>query len=96
VGVALGGLGSDTAIEAADMVIMEDRLDRIALGIDVAQKTRRKVIQNTVGALGLKGALLVLGAVGLAGIWAAVFADVGVALLAVINSASLLRARTGK
>ncbi|MFO7941284.1 MAG: heavy metal translocating P-type ATPase [Bacillota bacterium] len=95
VGAALGGLGSDAAIEAADLVIMEDRLDRIGVGLDVAKRTRQKVIQNTAGALGLKGAFLILGAVGLAGIWAAVFADVGVALLAVINSASLLRARVG-
>ncbi len=92
VGVALGGLGSDAAIEASDLVIMEDRLESIPTALEIAQMTRRRVIQNTVGALSLKALFLTLGALGMTGIWAAVFADVGVTLLAVINSASLLRA----
>ena len=92
VGVALGGLGSDAALEAADLVIMEDRLDRIPTALRIARLTRKRVLQNTAGALGLKAVFLTLAVLGLTGIWAAVFADVGVTILAVINSASLLRA----
>ncbi len=90
VGVALGGLGSDAAIEVSDMVIMDDRLDRLPAALAIARKTRGRVVQNTVGALTLKVVFLALGALGMAGIWAAVFADVGVTLLAILNSASLL------
>ncbi len=92
VGVALGGLGSDAALEAADLVIMEDRLERIPTALRIARLTRKRVLQNTAGALGLKAVFLTLAVLGLTGIWAAVFADVGVTILAVINSASLLRA----
>ena len=93
VGVAMGGLGSDAAIEAADIVIMDDCLDRLPTALTIARITRRVVTQNVVMALGFKAAFLVLGAAGLTSIWGAVFADVGVALLAVLNSARILRAK---
>lgn len=86
VGVAMGALGSDAAIEAADVVIMNDKPSRIADGITIARKTRRIVAQNIALALGIKGAVLLLGALGVATLWAAVFADVGTALLAILNT----------
>ncbi|HEY9055428.1 MAG TPA: heavy metal translocating P-type ATPase, partial [Rectinemataceae bacterium] len=85
-GIAMGGLGSDAAIEAADAVIMDDDLRRIPEAIGVASKTRRIVIQNIVFSLAVKTAFLVMGAAGLATMWEAVIADVGVALVAVLNS----------
>ncbi|MFO8061044.1 MAG: heavy metal translocating P-type ATPase [Bacillota bacterium] len=92
-GVAMGGLGTDAAIEAADIVIMDDRLERLLMAFAVARITRRVVTQNVVMALGFKAAILGLGAAGLTTMWGAVFADVGVTLLAVLNSARILRAR---
>ncbi len=86
IGVAMGGIGSDAAIEAADMVIMNDDLAKIPVGMKIARATHRIVSQNIVFALGIKGIVLVLGAMGLAQMWAAVFADVGVAFLAILNS----------
>jgi Cd2+/Zn2+-exporting ATPase len=86
VGIAMGGLGSDAAIEAADVVIMTDEPSKVAEAVDVARATKRIVWQNIVFALSVKGVVLILGAAGLAAMWAAVFADVGVALLAVLNS----------
>jgi Cd2+/Zn2+-exporting ATPase len=91
IGIAMGALGSDAAIEAADIVIMTDEPSKVAEAVDIAAATKRVVTQNIVFALGVKGAVLVLGAFGLAAMWAAVFADVGVALLAVLNSTRLLR-----
>jgi Cd2+/Zn2+-exporting ATPase len=85
-GIAMGGLGSDAAIEASDIVIMDDRIERIPLAMRIAAKTRRIVQQNIVFALGIKGAFLLAGAFGAASMWEAVIADVGVALLAVLNS----------
>jgi Cd2+/Zn2+-exporting ATPase len=82
----MGGLGSDAAIEASDIVIMDDRIERIPLAMRIAAKTRRIVQQNIVFALGIKGAFLLAGAFGAASMWEAVIADVGVALLAVLNS----------
>lgn len=86
VGIAMGGIGSDAAIEAADVVIMNDETSKIADGIVIAKNTNKIVIQNIVFALGVKAVVLVLGALGLASMWLAVFADVGVAFLAILNS----------
>ncbi|MBR3685918.1 MAG: cadmium-translocating P-type ATPase [Clostridia bacterium] len=91
VGIAMGALGSDAAIEAADVVLMNDDLDRIGDAILLAKKTRRIVIQNIVFALGVKAGVLALGALGLVGLNAAVFADVGVAVIAILNSMRALR-----
>ncbi len=86
VGVAMGALGSDAAIEAADVVLMNDELSKLAEAIRIAKKTRRIVWQNIIVALGVKALFLALGAMGAATMWEAVFSDVGVALLAVLNS----------
>ena len=91
VGIAMGGLGSDAAIEAADVVIMEDRLSRLPAAIRVARFTRRLVLQNIGLALGVKLLFAILGGLGLSGIWGAVVADVGVSLVAVLNATRLLR-----
>ncbi len=85
-GIAMGGLGSDAAIEASDIVIMDDEIGRIPLAMRIAVFTRRIVMQNIVFALGVKAAFLILGAAGEANMWEAVIADVGVALLATLNS----------
>ncbi len=90
-GVAMGGLGSDAAIESADIVLMQDEPGKLAEAIQIANKTKFVVWQNIFLALGVKALVLVLGALGLAGMWAAVFADVGVALLAVLNSLRVMR-----
>ena len=87
VGIAMGGLGSDAAIEAADVVLMTDEPSKLLDAIDVARFTKRIVRQNIILALGVKTLFLVLGAFGVASMWEAVFADVGVALLAVLNAA---------
>lgn len=86
IGIAMGGLGSDAAIEAADVVIMTDEPSKIATAIKIAKKTRTIVMQNIIFALGIKLFLLVLVAVGVGTMWEAVFGDVGVAILAVLNS----------
>ncbi|XOQ47937.1 MAG: Cadmium, zinc and cobalt-transporting ATPase [Eubacteriales bacterium] len=86
VGVAMGGLGSDAAIEAADVVLMTDEPSKLVTAIRIAKKTRRIVWQNIVFALGVKLLILVLAAFGIATMWAAVFGDVGVAILAVLNA----------
>lgn len=91
VGIAMGALGSDAAVEAADMIIMDDKPSRIASTIDIAKHTRRIVMQNIVFALVIKAIFLALGAFGLANMWEAVFADVGVTLLAILNSMRILR-----
>ncbi len=91
IGIAMGGLGSDAAIEAADVVLMTDEPSKIAAAIDVAKSTKRIVIQNIVIALGIKGVFLILGAIGIAGMWEAVFGDVGVALIAVLNAMRILK-----
>ena len=86
IGIAMGGLGSDAAIEAADVVLMTDEPSKLSDAIDYARFTRRIVWQNIVFALGVKGLFLILGAFGVASLWEAVFADVGVSLLAVLNA----------
>ena len=86
----MGGLGSDAAIEAADIVIMEDMPSKVPEVIKIAGYTKKIVIQNIVFALGVKSVFLVLGAIGIATMWEAVFADVGVALLAILNSTRTL------
>ena len=93
IGIAMGAMGSDAAIEAADIVLMDDKPSKIASAIRIARKTMRIVWQNIVFALGVKFAVLVLAAVGLATMWLAVFADVGVAILAILNASRMLRAK---
>lgn len=92
IGIAMGGLGSDAAIEAADVVIMTDEPSKIARAMQISRTTLRIVKQNIVFALGVKVAVLVLAALGLASMWAAVFADVGVAVIAILNAMRALRA----
>lgn len=91
IGVAMGGVGSDAAIEAADVVIMNDEPSKIVTAIKIAKKTRTVVWQNIALALGVKIITLILGVMGFATIWAAIFADVGVALIAILNAARVIR-----
>ena len=90
VGIAMGGLGSDAAIEAADIVIMTDEPSKIAKGIKISKKTYKIVWQNIIFALGIKIIVMVFGAMGMASMWEAVFADVGVAILAVLNAMRIM------
>ncbi len=90
IGVAMGALGADAAIEAADVVLMDDNPRSIALAINIARRTLRIVRQNVVFALSVKAAVLALGALGAANMWAAVFADVGVSVIAIINASRAL------
>ena len=92
VGIAMGGVGSDTAIEAADIVLMTDEPSKLIKSINIASVTKRIASQNIVFALAIKGLLLLLGAFGLIGMWEAVFGDVGVMVLAVLNAMRALRA----
>ena len=87
----MGGLGSDAAIETADVVIMNDSPSKIAEAIQVARKTHSIVWQNIIFALAVKGLFIILGAIGLATMWEAVFADVGVALAAIFNATRVLK-----
>ncbi|WP_046214043.1 heavy metal translocating P-type ATPase [Paenibacillus wulumuqiensis] len=91
IGVAMGGLGSDAAIEAADIVIMTDEPSKLATAVRIARRTRRIVWQNIMFALGVKVVFLILGTFGIATMWEAVFSDVGVTLLAVLNATRVLR-----
>ena len=91
VGIAMGALGSDAAIEAADVVLMDDKLSKIATAMRLSRRTGRIVRQNIVFALGVKALVLLLGALGLATLWAAVFADVGVAVIAILNAMRTLK-----
>ena len=93
IGIAMGAMGSDAAIEAADIVLMDDKPSKIASAIRIARKTMRIVWQNIVFALGVKFTVLVLAAVGLATMWLAVFADVGVAILAILNAMRCMRVK---
>ena len=94
VGIAMGGLGSDAAIESADIVIQNDQPSKVATAIAIGRKTRTIVRQNIIGALGVKGIVLLAGALGYVTLWGAVFADVGVALLAVFNAVRILNRKT--
>ncbi|MEK4357772.1 heavy metal translocating P-type ATPase [Paenibacillus sp. FSL M7-1455] len=93
IGVAMGGLGSDAAIEAADVVIMTDEPSKVAAAIRIAKRTRAIVWQNIIFALGVKAIFLLLGAFGIATMWEAVFSDVGVTLLAVLNAMRVLKTK---
>ena len=91
VGIAMGSMGSDAAIEAADVVIMDDDLQKLPVGIRIARKTLRICRQNIVFALGVKLVILILGALGFANMWLAVFGDVGVSVIAILNSMRTLK-----
>lgn len=93
IGIAMGALGSDAAIEAADIVLMDDKPSKIADAIRISRKTRRIVQENIVFALGVKLLVLILGACGVATMWEAVFADVGVSVLAILNAMRALRVK---
>ena len=93
IGIAMGGMGSDAAIEAADVVLMDDRMTGLPRAISLARRTLCIVKQNIVFALGVKAVILVLGALGCAGLWAAVFADVGVAVIAILNAMRAMKTR---
>ena len=90
IGVAMGGVGSDAAIEAADMIIMNDEPSKIVTALKIAKKTKKIVWQNIIFALGVKIIILVMGALGFATMWEAVFGDVGVALIAILNATRAL------
>ena len=91
VGIAMGSMGSDAAIEAADIVLMDDDIRKIADTVKISRKTLKIVRQNIVFALGIKAIVLLLGALGFANMWAAVFADVGVSVIAILNSMRTLK-----
>ena len=91
VGIAMGGLGSDATIETADVVIQDDKPSKIAVAIKIGKQTKKIVWQNITLAFVVKGIVLILGAGGVATMWEAVFADVGVALLAIVNAIRILR-----
>ncbi len=90
-GIAMGAMGSDAAIEAADVVLMDDQLKKLPLAVDIAKRTMRIVWQNIIFSLVVKGLVLLLGALGFAGIWLAVFADVGVMVIAILNAMRALK-----
>ena len=89
--IAMGSMGSDAAIEAADVVLMDDDVRKIASTVHISRKTLRIVKQNIVFALGVKALVLALGAAGMANMWEAVFADVGVSVIAILNSMRALK-----
>ena len=93
IGISMGGVGSDAAIESSDVVIMNDSLAKVAESIAIARRTRRILLQNIVFALSVKAIFLVLGVLGLASMWEAVFGDSGVALIAVLNSTRVMGRR---
>lgn len=93
IGIAMGSLGSDAAIEAADVVLMDDDIRKIASVVRISRKTLRIVKQNIIFALGVKAIVLLLGALGLANMWEAVFADVGVSVIAIVNAMRALKSR---
>ena len=93
VGIAMGALGSDMAIETADVVIQTDQPSRVADAVELGCRTRRIVRENIAFAIGVKLLVMVLGVAGVANLWEAVFADVGAALLCVLNSLRLMRSR---
>jgi len=90
-GIAMGGLGSDAAVEASDIVIMEDQPSKVSQAILIARKTRKIVWQNLIFSLSVKGVFILLGAVGIASMWEAVFGDMGVALIAILNATRIFK-----
>lgn len=92
----MGGIGTDAAIEAADIVIMDDNISKIAISFKIARKTKRIIWQNIIFALSVKFIFLVLGALGIASMWYAVFADVGVSIIAIINATRVLNIKKHK
>ena len=92
----MGGLGSDAAIEAADIVIMNDQLSKITDSIKLAKKTMHIVKENIAVAIAIKIGILILSACGIVTMWAAVFADVGVSLLAILNALRILHIKRGR
>ena len=91
IGIAMGGLGSDAAIEAADIVLMDDKPSKLAEALRISRRTLAIVRQNIIFALAVKGLVLLLSALGLSNMWQAVFADVGVAVIAICNAMRALR-----
>ncbi len=91
VGIAMGALGSEAAIETADIVIMDDSPNKVSEAIDIAYKTRKVIWQNIIFAMSVKGIFILLGTIGIAGMWEAVFGDMGVALLAILNAARIMK-----
>lgn len=96
IGIAMGGLGSDAAIEAADIVIMTDEPSKIATAMNISRRTLRIVMQNIIFAMAVKGIVLILGAGGISTMWEAVFADVGVSVLAILNATRVLNVKNIK
>ena len=96
IGIAMGAMGSDAAIEAADIVLMDDQPSKIAAAVRISKKTRRIVRQNIIFALAVKALVLLLGALGIATMWEAVFADVGVSVIAILNAMRALRTEKWK
>ena len=92
VGIAMGAMGSDAAIEAADVVLMDDDPAKISLAMKISRKCMHIVYQNIVFALAVKAVVLLLGAIGVANMWEAVFADVGVSVIAILNAMRALKA----
>jgi Zn2+/Cd2+-exporting ATPase len=95
-GIAMGGIGSDATIEASDAVIMNESLMTLVDAIKISKFTKKIIIQNIVFIMGTKGIIILLGVLGYASLWLAIFADVGVALLAVLNSMRILKSRGAK
>ena len=91
VGISMGGLGSDAAIEASDIVLMDDRLDNVAKAISLAKYTKKIIMQNIIFSLGVKILVMILSILGKSSMWLGVFADVGVAIIAVMNSLRILK-----
>ena len=90
IGIAMGGIGSDAAVEASDIVLMQDNLMQVVKGMDIAKQTERIVKQNIIFALGTKFIVMLLGIFGIANMWLAVFADVGVSIIAILNAIRIL------
>jgi len=93
VGIAMGALGSDAAIETADVVLMTDSPSKVVAAIDIAIRTRRIVWQNIAFAMGVKAIFITLGIFGIANMWEAVFGDMGVALIAILNATRVLKGK---
>ena len=93
IGIAMGGIGSDAAIEAADVVLMKDKPSSVIEAVNAGRRINKILWQNIIFSLGVKSIVLLLGAIGLASMWEGVFADVGVTMLAVLNSMRALKAR---